>query len=118
MRHLICCCFFLLVAGCAIPPSLADDSLVPGTIGVAVGPDRAGVVITAVRPGSSAAHADLRPGDVITRYDGNRILNGLEFERLLLSSEPGSLAHLEVLRAGALRSIDVPVEELATSESG
>ena len=115
MRRLLSGCFLLLAVGCAIPPSLADDSLVPGTIGVAVGPDSAGVVITEVRPGSSAARADLRPGDVITGYDGNRILNGREFERLLLKSEPGTTARLEVMRAGAHRSVEVRVEEMATA---
>ena len=108
---------FLLpaVVGCAAAASHAGDSLVPGTIGVVVEPDSAGVVITAVRPGSSAARADLRVGDIITRYDGTKIQTGKEFERRLLSSTPGSVAHLGVLRAGAVRDIEVPVEELATA---
>lgn len=115
MKRFLATCLLPVVVGCATQVSHAGDSLVPGTIGVTVGPDRAGVIITAVRPGSPAARADLRVGDIITRYDGSEILNEREFERRLLSSRPGSRAHLEVMRAGALRSMDVPVEELATA---
>lgn len=115
MKHFLVTCLLPVVVGCATQASRVGDSLVPGTIGVVVGPDSAGVLVTAVRPGSSAARADLRVGDVITRYEGRKILSEREFEQRLLATAPGTRAQLDVIRAGELRSVEVPVEELATA---
>lgn len=95
--------------------SRADSSVVPGTLGVTVGPDSAGVVITAVRSAGPAARADLRVGDVIVRFDGRKISSERQFERLVLDSTPGSRARVDIMRAGGIRSLDVLVEELATA---
>ncbi len=79
-----------MVAGCAQPqaaaprvePPPAEDSLVPGTIGVVV------------------------------RYNGEPVSSPRQFYRLMVDSRPGSVAQLELRREGALHTFEVPVEQV------
>jgi S1-C subfamily serine protease len=107
-----------LLAACARTPteapetsaaeeSPAEESVVPGTIGVMVRQDGSAVVVSAVRKGSAA-----RVGDVVLRYNGAPVASPREFYRLVVDSAPGSRARLEVLRDGAARTLEVPVQEL------
>jgi S1-C subfamily serine protease len=97
----------MALAGCAQAPVPPEDSVVPGTIGVTVRQDGAAVVVHAVRKGS-----EVRVGDVVLRYNGEAIGSARQFYRLVFDSPPGSVAQLEVLRAGAPRALEVPVREL------
>jgi S1-C subfamily serine protease len=96
-------------AGCASAP--AEDSLLPGTIGVAVVRQNDALVVAAVRPGSAAA-SRVRVGDVVRSYNGVAVASEREFNRLVLDSSPGTRARLEVARDGALHSIELPVNEI------
>lgn len=107
-------------AGCAQPeaaaprvePAPAEDSLVPGTIGVIVRPDPSGVIVSAVGARGPAARSGVRVGDVVVRYNGEPIRSPRQFYRLMVDSHPGSVAQLELRREGAVRILDVPVEQL------
>jgi S1-C subfamily serine protease len=104
-----------LLAACAtevMPPAASppQDSLLPGTIGVLVGPSKAGVVVAAVREGIWA----LRKGDLVVRYEGVAVTSVREFNRMVLESPPGSVASLELLRDGARRWVEMPVREIDT----
>jgi membrane-associated protease RseP (regulator of RpoE activity) len=85
-----------------------------GWIGVAVeisrrpdGPERGGrdprIRITGVRPGSPAARAGLRPGDLLLSLDGRDPGRGLG--PILRALEPGDTVALVVLRDGRERTI-------------
>jgi S1-C subfamily serine protease len=107
------------LAACAQPaaapsPSPSEESLVPGTIGITVRQQGDAVVVSAVRPGSRAATAGVRTGDVVVRYNGEPVGNARGFYRMVLDSRPGSVARLELRRAGALESLELPVEQLDT----
>ena len=102
--------------GCArVPPAAGETSVVPGTIGVAVQRSAEGVVVSAVGTGSPAARAGLKVGDRVVRYNGEDVNDVREFERLVLESEPGSVARVEVVRGGAARTLDVRVEQVRTA---
>src|SRR5688500_9857388 len=111
-----------MVAGCAQPqapaprlaPEPAEDSLVPGTIGVIVRPDPSGVVVSAVGARGPAARSGLRVGDVVVRYNGEPISSPRQFYRLMVDSRPGSVVQLELRREGAVHTLEVPVEQLDT----
>jgi S1-C subfamily serine protease len=96
----------------AAAPAAGIDSPVPGTIGAAVRADAKRVVVSDV--GEPARSAGLLAGDVVVAYNGVQITDVLQFERLVLESDPGSRASVQVLRNGALRVIEVPVQQIRT----
>jgi S1-C subfamily serine protease len=93
----------------AAPP---QDSVVPGTIGVVAREVESRVVIAAVGNDSPAAQSGVRVGDQVVRYNGVPVANLRHFYRLVVDSPPGSVARLEVLRAGTPQVLQVPVEQL------
>jgi S1-C subfamily serine protease len=114
--------FLAVLAGCAQPeaaapridPAPAEDSLVPGTIGIIVQPDPSGVIVTAVGARGPAARSGVRVGDVVVRYNGEPISSPRQFYRLMVDSRPGSVAQLDLRREGAVQTLEVPVEQLDT----
>jgi S1-C subfamily serine protease len=112
----------LHAAGCVSPeapvvPQHArhSDSPLPGTIGIVVKGGTAGVVVAAVKQNSPAADAGLRVGDVVVRYNGVSITDSDQLYRMMLDSAPGSTARVELLRAGTVHRLDVPVEQIDTA---
>lgn len=84
-----------------------QGSVVPATIGVTVRQDRSAVVVSGARKESG-----VRVGDIVLRYNGETVTSPRQFYRLVVDSRPGSLARLEVLREGAVRTLELPVREL------
>jgi serine protease Do len=106
----------LLAFGCATTQAVGSDTPIPGCIGAAVRLDGARIVVTAVAPAAQAA--GLRQGDVVVTYNGAKVADVRQFERLVLDTPPGSRATLEVVRDGQplvidLRVTEVPTESLA-----
>jgi serine protease Do len=66
-------------------------------------PALTGVIVNSVTPSSPAARAGLRPGDILTRFDGKAIAAETEedlgsFQRLVAEVAPGRKAKVELLR--------------------
>jgi len=53
-----------------------------------------------ITPGGPAAKAGIRPGDVITKVDGQRVHNGEELIVKIRAHRPGDKLELTVVRAG------------------
>ena len=104
-----------LMGGCASAPAPEQGSVVPGTIGVAVSRSAEGVVVSAVGERSPAQAAGIQVGDRVLRYNGEEIRETRQFERLVLDSVPGSVARVEISRGSAVRTLDVPVEQVRTA---
>lgn len=102
----------LALGACAQVPQPAEDSVVPGTIGVSVRQQPSGVVVAAVGKTGPAARSGVRVGDVVLRYNGEAVSSPRQFYRLVVDSRPGSVARLQLLREGAVRELEVPVGEL------
>jgi len=62
-------------------------------------PQRANVVI-AVIPGSPAVRAGIRVGDAVVAFDGRRVEDPADQERVWNSHEPGDSVRLTILRPG------------------
>ena len=105
----------VLLGACASEPAHEPGSVVSGTIGVAVRSSPEGVIVSAVGQGSPAERAGIEVGDRLLRYNGEAIGEVRQFERLVLDSAPGSIVRLEVSRGGAVRTLDVPVEQMRTA---
>lgn len=107
-----------LLAACAangdVPNAPAQESLLPGTIGVVVQVSPKGVTVASMRPQGAAERAGLRKGDTIVRYNGTAVKSAREFNRLVLDSPPGSVAELELLRGGESRRLEMRVRQLDT----
>lgn len=106
-----------LLLGCAAaeapapvrePP--AQESLLPGTIGVVVRNTPEGVAVASLRKGVDG----LREGDLVLRYNGFVVSTAREFNRLVTDSRPGSTARVEVRRGGEVREVLLRVRQLDT----
>jgi serine protease Do len=65
---------------------------------------RQGLLLTSVMPGSPAARAELKPGDVILRVNNEMVLNADDFSMFLQDAAPGSFVNFTVMRPGTAAS--------------
>jgi len=119
--------------GFAIPVNVAKDVLrqlrdrgtvVRGYLGVAVTPvtpetreaarlpDARGALVAEVVPGSAAASAGVRPGDVIVRFQGEDVADPRELTRRVAATPPGTSVTLEVARPGGTATLSAKVTRL------
>ena len=75
-----------------------------------------GILLTLVAPGTPAAVAGLRAGDVIARINGRDVKGAQDFSLMLGEAGGGSLVRLAVLRPGsdAPRAVQVRLDESLT----
>lgn len=71
-----------------------------------------GALVSAVEPGSPAAGAGLRPGDVILELDATPVASFSELPARVSTMRPGSAAQLVVWRAGSRLRLKATVAEL------
>jgi serine protease Do len=74
-------------------------------------PRESGVVIADVMPGSPAARAGLRPGDLVATVDGKAMENGRHLLVNVYRHAPGDLISLEIVRDGQPQTVSVSVAE-------
>lgn len=65
------------------------------------------VQLTKVVPGSPAYKAGLRPGDVIWKFDGERLKNTGQLQRELRQETPGEQVPVEIFRDGKREDFNV-----------
>ncbi len=65
----------------------------------------------AVIPGSPAAKADLKEGDIILELDGQRLAEDVSLSELIRDKKVGDAVRLKVLRDGQERDVNVTLEE-------
>jgi serine protease Do len=73
---------------------------------------RAGVVVRTVVPGSPAARAGLRTGDVLVRSRGRELRNVYDWEAELLELRVGETVPLVLRRGGREQTVQVTVADL------
>jgi S1-C subfamily serine protease len=83
-------------------PELAEAFAVPGG---------KGVLITEVIEGGPGARAGMRPGDIVTSYDGEAVAESYRLRWLAANSAPGSKVKLGVWRAGKALGLAVTLSE-------
>ncbi|HPG26680.1 MAG: trypsin-like peptidase domain-containing protein [Spirochaetaceae bacterium] len=74
-----------------------------------------GVLVNRIEPGSPAARAGVRRGDVIARVDGRRIKTALQLIEMLEPMTAGQAIEMELVRAGELLHAQPRAEELPQS---
>jgi len=119
--------------GFAVPTSLAryvmedlvkDGQVRRGFLGVAIQDltpalakkleldAQGGALVADVNPGTPAAKAGLKSGDVITELNGKAIRDSKQLRLQIARTEPGTSVTLKVLRDGKAKSFDVALKEL------
>src|SRR5665213_1108651 len=71
--------------------------------------DATGAIVAQVTPDSPASKADLRAGDVITKLNGQNILNGSALQVAVSEDTPGTTITLGVLRDGTPHTLNLTV---------
>ncbi len=95
---------------------IADGEVEHAYLGVATGDTSSGegASIAEVRPGTPAAAAGLREGDVVTEIDGEAVADADELRTLIDARQPGDSIELTIVRDGGEQTIEV---ELASRPS-
>jgi serine protease Do len=107
-------------------PQLRQGKVVRGVIGIQVQtdpirteaaeqfglPDRNGAVVTTVTEGGPAAHAGLKPGDVITQFNGKPVKDSAALVDMVVHTKPGTTVPVEVVRDKKRTTLSVKVDEL------
>jgi serine protease Do len=70
------------------------------------------VLINRVTPRSPAEKAGLRGGDILTTFQGKRIVGQQELQREIASTAPGSTVGIEILREGKRARVSAQLAEL------
>ena len=71
-----------------------------------------GALVAKVMPDSPAQKSELKPGDVIVRFDGRRLNRMSDLPPLVGVTPVGKSVELEVVRDGKTRVIEVVIGEL------
>ena len=71
-----------------------------------------GALVSSVEKGSPAEKAGVQPGDVILRFNGQAIDHSVDLPTLVADTAPGSTQKIDVMRNGALKSLNITVGEL------
>jgi serine protease Do len=90
-------------------------------------PDTRGAIISNVDPGSAAARAGLKQGDVIVGVNGEKLADNNELRNKIASTKPGSTVSIDIIRDGNPQTVHATLDaktatparpERGDSESG
>ena len=105
-------------------PELLSGKVTRGRIGVEITPvsredyedfgltERMGAVVRRVVPDGPADQAGIRPGDVIIRFNGERIETTEDLQSRVVATRPDTSVPLVVMRAGEEVTLQVTIGEL------
>ena len=74
-----------------------------------------GALVIRMMRGSEAYNAGVRPGDVITGFNGTKIDDPSQLYRLVADAKIGSMATIKVFRSGRTLDVKVPIVSDARS---
>jgi serine protease Do len=71
-----------------------------------------GAVVSNVNPGSPAARAGLRQGDIVVRFDGRQPTDWRSLSRMIAETEIGRTVSIDILRGGRPQTVAVEIGRL------
>ncbi|HZC35766.1 MAG TPA: Do family serine endopeptidase, partial [Chthoniobacterales bacterium] len=71
-----------------------------------------GALIAEVTPGSPGERAGLKPGDVVTEFDGKSVTDSRHFQLMVAEKPPGSQVSLKVIREGKEQTLSLQLGEM------
>jgi serine protease Do len=88
---------------------VAVDDVTPDQVKQLKLPADSGVVVSEVQDDSPAAKGGLQKGDVVTKFDGDRVVGMLQFQRLVRETPPGRTVQLSAWRAGRSQTLSIQI---------
>lgn len=88
-----------------------------GFIGIQAGESDHGVLIEKIVPNGAAVEAGLKDKDVITKFDGNKVDDPVEFGHLIRGRKAGETMEVEYLRDGKAGKVTVTLKERAMRDN-
>jgi len=79
--------------------------------------DASGAVVTQVEPGSPAAKAGLKVGDVIAELDGQKVTDAGQLQVEVGQKTPGTTIKLQVIRDGKNTTLPVTLEAMGSRDN-
>jgi serine protease Do len=76
-----------------------------------------GALVSAVVPGSAAAAAGLKPGDVIRAVDGQTVVASGDLPAIIGRAQPGDSVKLTVLRQGKSQTLSARLDERKATQT-
>lgn len=77
---------------------------------------RSGVLVQEVTPGLAAEKAGVKHGDIITEFEGHKIIDSNEFRNLVANIPPGSSVKFKVWRDGSEREVTATLADAADTQ--
>jgi serine protease Do len=71
-----------------------------------------GALVASVEKNGPADKGGLEAGDVITKFDGKAIITSADLPRAVGATKPGKIAAVEVLRKGAVKTLNMGIGEM------
>jgi S1-C subfamily serine protease len=95
------------------PKLIKDGKIDRAYLGLASGerPATPGALVGTVNPGTPAAEAGIKTGDLIVGFDGKKIRNPSELSLAVLTKQPGDEVKVELKRGGDTRTVTVRLDE-------
>jgi S1-C subfamily serine protease len=92
-----------------VPRLIKDGHIDRAYLGLASGerPSTPGALVGTVTPGTPAADAGIRTGDLIVAFDGKTIRNPSELSLSVLQKQPGDTVKVELRRGGDTKTVTV-----------
>ena len=78
--------------------------------------DAEGVLVQSVEDNSPAESADIKPGDVILKFDGQKVDQANQLQALVASRRPGEKVDIQLLRDGKTTDVTVTLKERENEE--
>jgi serine protease Do len=79
-------------------------------------PSTHGALVASVEDGGPAAHAGLKQGDVITRFNGKAVADNNQLRNEVAATTPGTSVAIEVLRSGKTETLHATLGQLAPAK--
>jgi serine protease Do len=92
-------------------PSGAEDRKALG-----LSPAEGGALVVIVDPRGPAGNAGMKPGDVVTSYNGQPVKDNTDLVSRVTRTAPGASVQIRILRKGQPQTLNVRIEELNLAE--
>lgn len=92
---------------------IAHGRVIRGYIDADLRNDSKGIKVRSVKLNSAAFKSGLRRNDIIVEYDGEKVPNISEFEKIIMEYPIGKQCVLKVLRKDQAVTLNIPIEEMS-----